>query len=229
MIHGIGQRSKALRETRVLLLRHGETAAPDRFHGAESDIELSALGRRQAEEVAKVLAPLGIDALYSSGMRRARETAEPIGRECALVPNVLESLHERRIGPLSGQSREAAWAVYTQAKEQWIAGNLDFTHEDGESYAELRRRVVPAFQSLVQNHVGQTIVIVAHGVVIRVLLTSLVEGFGPSDFGRIGIDNVAVNDLRWDGSRLSAVPFDLRRSSRDGSPGPHRDARAIEW
>ncbi|MBV8382979.1 MAG: histidine phosphatase family protein, partial [Planctomycetaceae bacterium] len=62
-------------ETRVLLLRHAETSAPDRFHGAESDVGLGERGRRQAEAVAEILAAEGPDALYSSAMRRALETA----------------------------------------------------------------------------------------------------------------------------------------------------------
>src|SRR5262245_674920 len=89
-------------ETRVLLLRHAETAEPGRFHGAESDVGLGAWGHRQAELVAAELARLNPSALYCSAMRRARETAEPIARAGGLEPQVIESLHERKMGPLSG-------------------------------------------------------------------------------------------------------------------------------
>jgi broad specificity phosphatase PhoE len=201
MIRSIASGSKILRTTRLLLLRHAETAAPDFFHGAESDIGLGEAGRAQAEGVARTLAALRPDALYSSAMRRARETAEPIARECGLVPRVIETLHERRMGPLSGRPRDEGWATYEEAKARWMAGELEHTHEGGESYAQIRRRVLPVFDSLAERHPGQTVVVVAHGVVIRVVLSSLVQGLGPEDFGKIPIAFVAVNDLRWDGDR----------------------------
>ena len=61
--------------TRLLLARHAETSAPDRFHGAESDIGLSAWGTRQAELLGQSLKAAGATALYSSAMRRAVDTA----------------------------------------------------------------------------------------------------------------------------------------------------------
>lgn len=200
MIRTIAPGSKILKTTRVLLLRHAETSAPDLFHGAESDVGLGEAGRVQALSVAGILAGQRPDALYCSAMRRARETAEAIARQCHLVPQVIEDLHERRMGPLSGQTREAGWAVYQEAKTRWTAGDLDHTHEGGESYAEILRRVVPIFETLAARHPGQTVVVVAHGVVIRVVLSSLVDGYGPADFGRIPIDHVGVNDLRWNGT-----------------------------
>ena len=114
-------RSKPLQGTRVLLARHAETAAPDRFHGAESDIGLSELGFRQAERLADFLKTTGAAAVYSSAMRRAVDTALPIARACKLVPVPIAALHERRIGPLSGLSREDGWAVYAASKARWIS------------------------------------------------------------------------------------------------------------
>jgi broad specificity phosphatase PhoE len=208
MIRTIDPRSKTLRETRVLLLRHAETASPDRFHGAESDVGLGDSGRIQAATVAERLATLRPAAIYCSGMTRARETAEPIGNACGVAPQVIQALHERRMGPLSGQPREEGWSTYQEAMTRWMAGDLDYTHEGGESFAAIASRTVPAFQAVADRHRGQTIVVVAHGVVIRVLLCSLGEGRGPADFATIPIEFVAVNDLRWDGIRWRTEGFD---------------------
>jgi 2,3-bisphosphoglycerate-dependent phosphoglycerate mutase len=210
MIRVIELGGKTLRETRMLLLRHAETSAPDRFHGAESDVGLGEAGRLQAEAIAEVLGRLRLDALYCSGMRRARETAEPIAKACGLVPQTVDTLHERRMGPLSGRLRDEAWDAYAEAKLRWMSGELGHTHEGGESYAAIQHRCLPEFQSIANRHPGQTVAVVAHGVVIRVLLCSLLDGCGPSNFGTIGIDHVAVNDLRWDGSAWSAVELNAR-------------------
>jgi probable phosphoglycerate mutase len=189
---------------RVLLLRHAETAAPDRFHGAESDIGLGDRGFEQAEAVAKKLAALHPDAIYSSPMLRARQTAEPIALARGLKPIIVPDLHERRMGPLSGMTLLEGWDAYTQAMDRWKAGDLDAAHEGGESYSQMRARVVPAFVELASRHPGETIVVVAHGVVIRVLLSSLLEGRGPADFEGFGIGFAAVNDLRFDGQNWRA-------------------------
>src|SRR5947209_2379882 len=88
--------------TRVLLLRHGESADPTVFHGAESDVGLSPRGQRQAEAVATFLAAFRPILLVSSAMRRALDTAAPIARACGLSVQVESLLHERRVGALRG-------------------------------------------------------------------------------------------------------------------------------
>lgn len=193
-------------EARLLLLRHAETAAPDRFHGAESDIALSDRGHEQARDVAARLAVLRPTAVYCSGLRRARDTAEPIARACGLDPIVIEDLHERRMGPLSNTPRDLTLPIHEEAKRRWQAGELDHTHEGGESYSAIRDRVVPIFQELSGRHRGQTTVVVAHGIVVRVVLTSLVVGLAPVDFERIAIDYVRVHDLRADRGTWRLVP-----------------------
>lgn len=187
--------------TRVLLLRHAETAAPERFHGGESDVGLGPTGRRQAARVARRLAARKPDAVYCSAMRRARETAAAIAAACRLGLRIIPALHERRMGPLSGMRRAEGWPTYARTKARWARGEVDATHDGAESFLEIRDRVIPAFTGLVSANRGRTVVVVAHGVVIRVLLTSLLEGLGPRDFDRIGIGFTAIHEVDWDGSR----------------------------
>jgi broad specificity phosphatase PhoE len=193
-----------LEVTHLLLARHAESAAPDKFHGAESDIGLSTWGKTQAELLAAWLKPKRPSALYSSAMRRAIDSAKPIGLACNLELRSIEALHERKVGPLSGKSRDEGWEIYAETKHRWIAGDLEYTHPGGESYANIRRRVVPIILELTSRHLGQTIVVIAHGVVIRVIVTSLVTGFRSADFDRIAIDFGSVNELQFDGNTWTA-------------------------
>jgi len=146
-------------------------------------------------------------------MRRAIETAGPIARACGLETQIVPELHERRMGSLSGRLRDEGWSIYDEARRRWISGDLDHTHPGGESYADIRRRVVPAFLQLAEQSPGQTAVVVAHGVVIRVLLASLIEGYGPADFDRIAIEFVALNDLILHEGRWQADALDVRIES----------------
>jgi broad specificity phosphatase PhoE len=206
-----------LQETRVLLLRHAETSAPDVFHGAESDIGLSDRGRRQAVVLAEHLNDRGACVLYSSAMRRAVDTAALIGAACGLTPVILPALHERKIGPLSGLARDEGWSIYAESKGRWIAGDLEYTHEGGESFADIRRRVLPVFQELLAAHRGQTVIVVAHGIVIRVLLTTLLADLPPAEFDQIAIDFASINELAWDGERWRAEAL-----NRVVAPSPAR-------
>jgi broad specificity phosphatase PhoE len=211
---------KTLTGTRLLLLRHAETSAPDRFHGAESDVGLGGRGLLQSAAVARDLASERPAAIYSSAMRRAVETARPIAAACDLELQVVPELHERRMGPLSGLTREEGLDAYTEAKRRWMSGEIDYTHPGGESYADIRRRVVPVLNRVVSGAEGKTIVVVAHGVVIRVFLSSVLPGTGPGDFEGFAIDNVGVNDLRWDGTAWSAAALNRRVAG---------EADSFEW
>jgi broad specificity phosphatase PhoE len=193
-----------LKETHILLIRHAETSAPDVFHGAESDVGLSAWGERQAEFLGARLAGVGAGALYCSGMRRAIATTRPVAAACGLTPEVVVDLHERKIGPLSGRTREEGWEVYAESKRRWMAGDLEFTHAGGESFAAIGRRVLPILDSIRRRGEGRTSIVIAHGVVIRVALLNLLPGYAPADFDRIAIDFASINDLAWDGSAWSA-------------------------
>ncbi|GAC1474866.1 MAG: histidine phosphatase family protein [Isosphaeraceae bacterium] len=197
--------NKPLKETRVILLRHAETSAPDRFHGAESDVSLGMCGRSQAEAVAKILVHRHPVAIYCSAMARARMTAEAIARACGLTVGIEPNLHERKMGPLSGLTRREGRDVYDEAKMRWESGETDYTHEGGESYSQILARVLPVWERITLDSIGETIIVVAHGVVIRVLLSTILDGYGPANFSEFSIDNAAINELVWDGKHWRAL------------------------
>jgi probable phosphoglycerate mutase len=197
--------------TRVLLLRHAETADPLVFHGAESDIELSERGRRQAEAVAPILAAAAPSVLVSSAMRRAVETATPIARACALPLRIEPQLHERRVGALSGTPTRQREGLWKDTLRRWKKGDTSYAPPGAESFDEIRNRVVPVWHRLTTECQGQTLVVVAHGIVCRVLLLSLLPGYSVADWSRIGSDNVAIHELLlegglWRAERINDLP-----------------------
>jgi broad specificity phosphatase PhoE len=197
--------------TRVFLLRHAESANPDVFHGAESDVGLSERGRRQAEAVAPLLAAERPDVVVSSAMRRALDTAGPIALACRLTVQVEPDLHERRVGALSGTPFRAD-GVWPQTLRRWMAGDTRYAPPGAESFDAIRARVLPVWERLTEAHAGRTLVIVAHGVVCKVLLLSVLPGLTPADWERLGpFRNVAISELvradsSWRGLRVNQVP-----------------------
>ncbi|MFO0877541.1 MAG: histidine phosphatase family protein [Gemmataceae bacterium] len=200
--------------TRVLLLRHAETADPSIFHGAESDVGLSGWGYQQAQITALHLATYRPQVLISSAMTRARETAQPIATQCGLPVQVEPSLHERRVGLLSGTPTGGKDGPWPETLRRWMAGETNYATPGAESYDDIRERVVPIWERVTTTHTGRTIVIVAHGIVCRVLLLSLLPGHTPADWPRLGpIRNVAIHELvreseanPWQALRINALP-----------------------
>lgn len=200
--------------TRVFLLRHAEAANPHIFHGAESDVDLSERGRRQAEAIAPVLAGQAPQVVISSAMHRAIETATPIAGACGLELQIEPGLHERRVGALVGTPTKGHDGVWPETLRRWLSGDTTFALPGAESFDDIHRRVLPVWQRVTTEHAGKKIVIVAHGVVCRVLLLSVLPGYSISDWHEVRSDNVAINELFRDGEswralRLNDLPAEV--------------------
>ena len=202
--------------TRVYLLRHGESANPRVFHGSESDIDLSDRGRLQAARIATLFPALRPSAVVSSAMLRARETAAPIAAACGLPLRIERALHERSIGPMSGSPHEEFEGDWQMTRRSWQAGETSFAPPGTESFDQIRARVLPVWNGLAHEYQGHSIVIVAHGVVCKVLLVSVVNGWTVADWSKPGpIQNVAISELvqagkGWEPVRINELPTVIR-------------------
>lgn len=194
--------------TRVYLLRHGESADPTVFHGAESDIGLSSQGRQQAETVAAYFARVRPEVLISSAMRRARDSALPIAQACGLTLMEEPDLHERRVGAMSGKPFAATDGIWPETLARWTAGQTDFAPPGAESFDDVQRRVIAVWERITAAHRDKTLVVVSHGFVCKVLLITLVKLFPIADWSRIGpIRNLAITELLHEGDGWQTLRF----------------------
>lgn len=152
--------------TTILLARHGESDwnHSGRWQG-HADRPLTERGREQARELADRLAELELDAVYSSDLARARETAEIVADGRALRVRQLPELREVDVGAWSGLTRAEAEQRFPDAYRRWVAGEEGW--DDGETYEQLGERVVAAILRLAAEHPGDRILVVAHGGSIR--------------------------------------------------------------
>lgn len=148
--------------TTLILARHGETDwnRENRFQG-HADPPLNDLGRRQSAELAETLAGETIARVYTSPLRRARETAEIVAARLGLDVEAVGALREIDVGSWSGLTRDEVAARFPDAYALWLDGGHGF--EDGETYEELRTRVVPALQELAGRHPEDAVLVVTHG------------------------------------------------------------------
>jgi broad specificity phosphatase PhoE len=209
--------------TRVWLLRHAETSGPDVYHGYESDADLSPLGYRQAEAIAPVIAARRPEVIYSSGMLRARRTAEPIARACGLPLLIERELHERRMGAMVGTPAQPGLGIAPDTLRRWIDGDTAYAPEGAESFDDLRRRVLGAWDRMIAAHAGRSLVVVSHGNVCRVLLLSLIPGRTIADWANLGrIPNASISELvgtgrDWRALTVAELPPEVRELGKMGS------------
>jgi broad specificity phosphatase PhoE len=149
------------------LIRHGETDwnRDGRIQG-QSDPPLSARGREQARALAETLGVRPIGALWSSDLRRAVETAEPLAARLGLEVRVSSALRERDFGVNEGRvAAEVAAELGTVAGTAWHGP--DDRHPDGESLRELYERVAAFLDELLADPPAEEIALVTSGGPIR--------------------------------------------------------------
>ncbi|MEO8152904.1 MAG: histidine phosphatase family protein [Rhizobacter sp.] len=157
--------------TRVLAVRHGETAwnVDTRIQG-QLDIPLNDTGRWQAERLASALADEGVSAIYSSDLLRAYQTAQAIALACHLPIVTDIGLRERGFGEFEGNTYKEIEARWPEQSERWRKRDIDFSPGvSGESLRVFFERCVTVATRLASAHPGETIVLVAHGGVMDCL------------------------------------------------------------
>lgn len=171
--------------TRVLLIRHGETADTiDQRLSGRRETPLTPLGEAQAEEAAAQLArTYRLDALYTSPVGRARQTATIIGQRVGCPPAPDPRLAEMHFGQIEGltelEFRAQQPAIFAAAEDR---RDLEFRWPGGESRLEFRMRAQTVFEEIIARHPGQTVGVVSHGGVISVILQNVAAD--PSPFWR---------------------------------------------
>ncbi len=152
--------------TTILLARHGESDwnRSQRWQGF-ADRPLTDLGRRQAAELAARLEETELDTIYSSDLRRARETAEIVARSKGLEVHATPDLREVDVGSWSGLTRAEAEAQFPEGYARWLGGGEGW--KDGETYEQMSERVVAAVQRIAALHDDRRVLVVAHGGSIR--------------------------------------------------------------
>lgn len=165
--------------TRVYLIRHGATEAnrarPYRLQGRRIDLPLDALGRSQAERAAGALVSAGVklDAVYSSPLLRAMETARLVGGPHGLEPRSTDGLTEADVGRWEGLTWEEVRAREPELYERFHTDPGRVPYPEGESFADVAQRVSPVIADLASKHPDQTLAVVAHNVVNRAYLAGL--------------------------------------------------------
>ena len=156
--------------TRILAIRHGETAwnVDGRIQG-QLDVPLNDMGRWQVHRLALAVADEDIAAIYSSDLLRALETAQAVSRGSGDPIVTDPGLRERGFGTFEGLSYTEINARWPEMGERWRRRDPSFGAPGGETLNDFYARSVATATRLAALHPGQTIALVSHGGVMDCL------------------------------------------------------------
>ncbi len=187
----------------IYLIRHGESAynAEGRIQG-QSDVPLSELGRRQSDAVADALAGDAVDAIYSSPLRRALETAQPVASRTGTPVVTDPRLMEIDAGVFQDRLRAELAERYPEEYRQWLSGDPDFTIPGGESRRDLMVRggdVLLAIRRAGYEHA----VVVSHGGLLSAVLKVLLDI--PAHRHPFRLENGSISRIEYTGGSVKLL------------------------
>jgi len=182
---------------RIYLIRHGETANADEvcFNG-HFDVDLSAQGKKQSRRIANVLKGFPIKAIYSSDLKRTQIGAKYVADEHKLKHTPCKELRELAFGDWEGLSVTEVNRHYPEKLKERLKNIAQFRVEGGESFFQLRDRVIPKFEEIVSKHPHDSLVVLCHGGVIRTILAHILE-IPVKNLFRINQPYSAVNIIQF--------------------------------
>jgi len=185
---------------RIILVRHGQTEWNkfERFRG-RVDIDLDETGWKQAEATADKLAQWEMKAIYSSPLKRTMNTAQPLATRLGLTVQPLEGIIDMDFGEWQGIGIGEVREKYGELFNLWLYHPEKLEIPGAETLEDVRKRAVATIDDVMAKNEDQTIALVSHRVVCKVLLCHLL-GLDNSHFWQIVQDTTAINLFEiWDG------------------------------
>ena len=208
--------------TTLYLIRHGATPAnesrPRILQGSGVDESLSQTGQKQAELVAEYLSAFPIDAIFSSPLKRAGETAQAIAARHGLTVATVEEIREVNVGRWERMDWASIEREFPEQYQLYVQDPATYGYFGGECTKEVVARTSPAFDELLRANVGRTIAVVAHSVVNRTWLTTLL-GLDLNESTSVPQDNCCINVIEHDGQRTRLVTLNSTLHMQNLSQG----------
>lgn len=183
---------------RLILVRHGQTEwnAGGRYQG-QSNVALSDTGRKQAKFLAERFPVRQLDAIYTSDLDRAKETAECVGKRLGLTVCPEKAFRELSFGDWEGLTYQEISSRWPEEAEKLFTAPDELVIPHGETFQDLQKRALDKIYSLYEKHIDQTVAVFAHGAINKTILAGLMH-IPLHYLWSLRQDNTAVNILRLD-------------------------------
>ncbi|MEU6600707.1 histidine phosphatase family protein [Streptomyces flaveolus] len=195
----------------LLLARHGQTVwhAGNRYAGV-SDVALTDTGRAQAEALGRWAAGHPVDAVWTSPLARAVDTAEPACRALGVAARRDPGLRECDFGVVEGRTLAEFAAEHPAAAEAYRADPVAHPFPGAEDPRAAAARGTAALRRIAAAHPGGRVLVVAHNTLLRLTLCSLL-GIPLAEYRRVfpRLRNAAVSEIRVDGDSTGLLSLNL--------------------
>lgn len=190
--------------TTIYIVRHGESAGnTKKLFGLVPEVNLTYKGIQQVKELSKKLSNIQFDYIFSSDLKRAKQTAEILSKKMDISIAIMEDLRERSYGRLNGKTKqEIKDELKDRFDEYWKMNSKDKHYfklvKDMETVSEVVLRFTAVLKEIANAYRGKTILVVSHVTPMRGLLVDL----GYVDYHEIDsscIENTAYIKLETDG------------------------------
>lgn len=190
--------------TQIIVARHGETEwnVSEIFRGRR-DIGLNKTGIKQAELLGGYLIDLRIEAIYSSPLKRALDTARSVAKHHGLDINLAPGLMDFNFGVWEGLTHQEVRDKHRGLYERWLREPHLVKIPEGESLDEVRERAKSVVDRVVPKHSG-TVVLISHRVVNKVLIC-LMLGLDNSHFWDVKQDLGGITVFEYEGGRYKLI------------------------
>lgn len=175
----------------IYVSRHGQTEwnVQNKVCG-RTDVELTKVGREQAEKLAKIVAGKNIDFIISSPLKRAIETSKIVANSCNVPVEIDERLIEQDYGIYEGVDRK---------NEDFLNNkrNFAFKYPKGESMMQVAYRVYGLLEEIIENKADENVLLVCHGGVCRIINTYF-KDMTNQEFFEFSPENASVLEYKLD-------------------------------
>lgn len=196
--------------TKIIMVRHGFSIAnEERKFAGHWNIDLTELGKLQAQKAGDYFKAHPVEAIYSSDLLRAYHTATPIGEALGLPVHKDTGLREIDAGRWEGIFFDEMGERYPEETELWIKDIGRSGCPDGETVKELSARIVATVRRIAERHDGQTVCITTHATPIRALTTEAC-GVPVEEMKRIPwAANASLNVFKYENGKFKVVELDI--------------------
>ena len=199
---------KAEARTKLIFVRHGQSEANLKaiFGGRECDFPLTELGHKQAKIMAEyILKKYKIDAIYSSDLSRAADTAREVARPLGMEINYDKRLREIDGGLWNGMAFADISKEYEQEVELWRSDLSKVQPPGGENVFDLQKRAMSAITDIAEKENGKTVFVATHRVLLRTV-QCVWENRSLYDINKCEwLSNCSVNEVLFSQGKLIPV------------------------
>ncbi|MCY3854513.1 MAG: histidine phosphatase family protein [Thaumarchaeota archaeon] len=201
--------------TTIILLRHGQAINNTKriLAGRSNGINLTAEGVDQARNIAELIRPLNISAIYSSPIQRAKKTAEIVAATNSIDYFTDSRLIELEMGEFTGMKYENLFSKYGNVFLKFYEGDPEIAHHGVETFHEVKNRISDIVNFVSKKHLDQKVLLVTHMDPIKAMISNVVE-IKPKSLFELVVANASLTIINNDHNKLSILAINLMNMSR---------------